>query len=442
MENKKIAIREKMQAHNIHEIGIQNFMTNYEKFINGHSSLISKINIKNPDNILNLNDIPQKYGSFGEKALPGTVMIKLNGGLGTSMGLKKAKSLLVVKNRLTFLDIIARQSEAYNVPLILMNSFNTQKESIELLKKYKKLNTQKLPLEFLQNKVPKIGLASKGPVLYEKDENLEWCPPGHGDIFISLLTSDTLEKLLNVGIEYAFISNADNLGATMDLKILGYFSEKKIPFLMEVAERTESDKKGGHLAENKQGCLILREVAQCPMDELDDFQNFSKYTYFNTNNIWVNLKSLRKKFAEKDNNLDLPLIINTKTVDPRDENSEKVVQLETAMGSAIEIFDKAEAVCVPRSRFIPVKKTEDLLKIQSNLYKLDKKCNLVPQNTDVINRLIIELDDKYYKLIDDFQANFGEAEIDFIDCYSLKIKGKICLKGKYKFVGNVEIMGN
>jgi UTP--glucose-1-phosphate uridylyltransferase len=43
------------------------------------------------------------------------------------------------------------------------------------------------------------------------------------------------------------VSNSDNLGATLDLKLLGHFVSSDAPFMMEVAQRTESDKKGGHL---------------------------------------------------------------------------------------------------------------------------------------------------------------------------------------------------
>jgi len=212
-----------------------------------------------------------------------------------------------------------------------------------------------------------------------------------------------------------------------------------LPFLMEVAERTESDKKGGHLAVNSKGRLILREVAQCPEDELLDFQNYEKYNYFNTNNIWINLNALKRKLAETNNNLKLPLIINKKPLNPRDENSEKVAQLETAMGAAIQVFEEAQAVIVPRTRFVPVKKTNDLLKIRSNLYRLDNDYNLVAENKDIAENLTIDLDPKYYKKIDDFDDKFKNCKIDLFECDNFKVRGNIKFKGELVLKGDVSV---
>lgn len=77
------------------------------------------------------------------------------------------------------------------------------------------------------------------------------CPPGHGDIYPSLLGSGMLERLLSEGIQYLFVSNSDNLGATLDLQLLQHFASSGAPFMMEVCERTAADKKGGHLARRK-----------------------------------------------------------------------------------------------------------------------------------------------------------------------------------------------
>lgn len=427
----------KMKSKGMHNIAIENFLYNLNSFLKGKSSLISESDIENPKNILSHAAIEDKYISIGKEKLNQTVMIKLNGGLGTSMGLQKAKSLLQIKDGMNFLDIISKQTEKIDIPLILMNSANTRLDSLELLKRYEKFNHQILPLDFLQNMVPKISVSQNSPVNYDKNKNFEWCPPGHGDIYISMVISGVLDKLLSAGIEYAFISNADNLGATLDMKLLGYFARNKFSFLMETAKRTESDKKGGHLARNKQGKLILREIAQCPEKEMVDFQDYKKYTYFNTNNIWINLKALKSKLEETNYNLKLPVIINRKTVDPRDEKSEKVIQLETAMGSAIEIFNDATAICVDRDRFVPVKKTNDLMKIQSDLYELDKNYNLISKNVDVATKLIVNLDDQYYKKVDDYHASFDKAKIRLLNCKKLTIIGKFELEGEIEFKGEV-----
>ena len=182
-----------------------------------------------------------------------TVVLKLNGGLGTSMGLDKAKSLLEVKNGNTFLDLTAkqvismRQTFKQGVKFMLMNSFNTSKDTLDFLTKYPVLSTDP-SLELLQNKVPKVDKSNMKPAEWPLNRHLEWCPPGHGDLYTALYGSGKLDQLLSNGIKYMFVSNSDNLGATLDIDLLTYFASNNVPFLMECCARTEADKKGGHLA--------------------------------------------------------------------------------------------------------------------------------------------------------------------------------------------------
>lgn len=173
----------------------------------------------------------------------------------------------------------------------------------------------------------------------------EWCPPGHGDIYCCLYETGILERLLKNGYRYAFVSNADNLGAVFAACIAGYMAEKNIPFLMEVARRTPADRKGGHLA-LKNASLLLRERAQCPEDAVAEFENIEKYSYFNTNSLWINLEALDAALKAHNGFLDLPLIKNPKTINPSDPQSEPVYQLETAMGAAISVFKDAAALHV------------------------------------------------------------------------------------------------
>jgi len=424
-----------MQQAGIHHISIDNFIYNYEKMLQGSNTYISAKEITNPDNIPNYWQLKNHYSQTGQEMLSKTVMIKLNGGLGTSMGLKKAKSLLKVKDNYRFLDIIAKQAEIDEIPLIFMDSFNTRKDTLKALAPYHQLQKQAFPLDFLQSKVPKISLDTWKPATYIENPQMEWCPPGHGDIYTALYTEGLLEMLLEKGITHAFISNADNLGATMDMTILGYIMENNIPFLMEVAERTESDKKGGHLARLEDNQLILREIAQCPPEEIEDFQNFRKYTYFNTNNIWVNLEKLLEVLDRNKGNMKLPVIQNRKKVNPRDKQSEDIIQLETAMGAAIQVFEKSSALQVPRTRFLPVKKTSDLLKIQSDLYYIDEKFNLVTDVPEQAQKIVIELDENYFKKIDDYEARVGNFKIGLKNCNKLSIKGDVKFNSNKIFKG-------
>ena len=194
---------------------------------------------------------PPHVGGY-EDLLNQTVIIKLNGGLGTSMGLERAKSLLPVKEGLTFLDFIVKQilelQKRCSVQLrfLLMNSFSTSADTLEFLGRYPELGDPK-SLELMQNQVPKVDAKTLRPVAWPQNPQLEWCPPGHGDLYPSLLGSGNLDKLLGEGIKYAFVSNSDNLGATLDLELLQFFAESNKPFLMEVAERTLQIKKGATL---------------------------------------------------------------------------------------------------------------------------------------------------------------------------------------------------
>ncbi len=291
---------------------------------------------------------------------------------------------------------------------------------------------------FPQHKFPKILKEGLTPAQWPENRELEWNPPGHGDIYTALHTSGALKKLLNQGIEYAFISNSDNLGAMMDEALLGYLVEENLPFLMEVAKRTPSDLKGGHLARLKNGGLALRESAQCPPKEIDSFQDASIYSFFNTNNIWINLKYL-ERLIKDEKTVKLPIILNPKNLDPRDINSPDVFQVETAMGAAISLFEGARAVLVPRTRFVPVKKCSDLLAVRSDrfMFTPEKKLVLNPENTS--DKIVIVLDDKYYTKIDDFNSRIGTNPPSLTACKSLTVHGDVKFEPEVKIINDVVI---
>src|SRR5579859_2080126 len=354
----------RMRQAGLSEASIRAFQHSYESLAAGRTGLIRERDIQPVTELPRFEDIARQ--SRDGSLLSQAVVIKLNGGLGTSMGLEKAKSLLVIKDGLTFLDFIARQilyfQERHRAPLrfLLMNSFSTSADTLAFLKKYPELGAPET-LELMQSSVPKIDAATLKPVSWPANPQLEWCPPGHGDLYPSLLGSGWLERLLARGIKYLFVSNSDNLGATLDLDLLHYFAASGQSFLMEVAERTLSDRKGGHLAQ-RDGRFLLRESAQCPETDLSAFQDIQRHRFFNTNNLWIRLDRLRALLNEAGRGfIPLPIIKNAKTVNPRDKNSPPVIQLETAMGAAIECFERAGAVVVPRARFAPVKTTADLL---------------------------------------------------------------------------------
>ena len=296
------------------------------------------------------------------------------------------------------------------------------------------------PTHFIQNRVPKLRQSDLMPAEFASNPEFEWCPPGHGDIYCCLNDSGILKSLLSKGYKYAFISNSDNLGAQFDTAIAGYLAKEQIPFLMEVAKRTASDRKGGHLAKSKNEQLILRERAQCPEDAIDHFENIEKYSYFNTNSLWINLEALKDSLDKHDGFLDLPLIINSKTINPANLNSEAVYQLETAMGAAISVFPEATALHVPRTRFAPVKTTNDLLELWSDNFKLSENFSI--ERTIDIPPVDVQLDSAFYKNLSDFKQRFPHEIPDLKSCEKLEVIGDVVFLEKISLDGNVRIINN
>jgi UTP--glucose-1-phosphate uridylyltransferase len=431
----------KMRAAEMPDIAINNFHNLYHQLIGGSTGNIAEAKIQAVPQLPCLDNLDQHYFETGARAMSETVLLKLNGGLGTSMGLTQAKSLIKIKDDSSFLDIIAQQSIHSKVQLVLMNSFNTRQGSLAELSKYPKLGQTISTLDFVQHKTPKIKQNDFSPAVSDHNTQLEWHPPGHGDIYIALQSSGMLEKLLDAGFRYALISNADNLGAVLDERLLGYMVDEAIPFLMEVTTRTNADKKGGHLAQLEDGRLILRESAQCMSQDRDDFENIEKHTYFNTNNLWLDLEQLKQTLSENNNILDLPLIRNSKTLDPKDMSSMPVYQLETAMGSAISIINGARAIEVSRNRFAPVKTTEDLLSVRSDVYKLEDDFTFSNQLA-LTEMPSINLDSNFYKMIDDFDFRFAEGVPSLIECQHLQVKGDIVFGKNIVIKGNVKLENN
>jgi len=426
-----------MLAEGIHKLAIRAFERNYRLLLSGETGMMPSSSIQPVSSLPDVEALPDSLVALGRTALKETVIIKLNGGLGTSMGLKRAKSLLKVKGELSFLDLIARQAVLSSSPLLLMNSFSTQTDSMRALSAYPELKSD-LPQEFLQHKVPKIDRQSLSPVEWPVVEET-WCPPGHGDLYTAMVTSGVLKALRAAGKRYAFISNSDNLGAVLDLRILGHFAQGSLPFLMEVADRTQADRKGGHLA-LREGQLILREAAQCPEEDLEEFQNIERHRYFNTNTIWLNLEALEETLEANEGLFPLPLICNSKSVNPRDPSSTPVYQLESAMGSAIGLFKGAQAIRVPRSRFVPVKSCADLLRVRSDATLLTKESRLIPSPEAAVSSLPLELDPEHFKFVTQIDQRFPKGPPSLQHCTHLKISGDVRFGADVICVGRVELL--
>ncbi|KAK6127489.1 hypothetical protein DH2020_038764 [Rehmannia glutinosa] len=340
-----------------------------------------------------------------KRLLDKLVVLKLNGGLGTTMGCTGPKSVIEVRNGLTFLDLIVIQ--------------------IEIVEKY--ANSKIEIHTFNQSQYPRLVVEDFKPLPSKGNTGKDaWYPPGHGDVFPSLKNSGKLDALLSQGKEYVFVANSDNLGAVVDLKILNHLIRNKNEYCMEVTPKTLADVKGGTLI-SYEGKVQLLEIAQVPDEHVNEFKSIEKFKIFNTNNLWVNLKAINR--LVQGDALKMEIIPNPKEVD-----GIKVLQLETAAGAAIRFFDHAIGINVPRSRFLPVKATSDLLLVQSDLYTLSD--GFVTRNPARANPANPSIDlGPEFKKVANFLSRFKSIP-SIINLDSLKVTGDvwfgagITLKGK------------
>ena len=436
------AALDKMRAAGVAANAIDVFSHYYRELEQGATGLIREDTIAPVLNPPQLADVAIDAASAGE-ALARTVMIKLNGGLGTSMGMDRAKSLLPVRDDQTFLDVVmgqvrhARREHGVRLPLILMDSFRTSEQSLAAVRAHPDIEVEGLPLDFLQNQEPKLLAEGLTPVTWPADPSLEWCPPGHGDIYTAILSSGVLDALLEQGFRYASVSNADNLGAAPSATLAGWFAATGAPYAAEVCRRTPADRKGGHLAiRRSDGRLILRERAQTADADMDFFTDEGRHPYFNSNNLWLDLEQIHAALVDRGSVLGLPLIRNTKTVDPTDPTSPAVVQIETAMGAAIEVFEGAQAIVVGRDRFLPVKTTDDLLVLRSDVFARasDGTLRVAGPTTPLVH-----LDPRHYRTIADFDARFPFGPPSLRQATSLTVRGDWTFGADVVVVGDVEL---
>jgi UTP--glucose-1-phosphate uridylyltransferase len=424
----------------IDPVAIETFAHYYRLLEHGETGMIAEDSIE-PLDSESLDDV-EVDDAVASEALRGTAVIKLNGGLGTSMGMERAKSLLCVRKGMSFLDVIARQvlhqRQAHDapLPLLFMNSFRTSADTMAALARYADLPVDGLPLEFLQNREPKLRTDDLTPVSWARDRDLEWCPPGHGDLYTALRGTGLLERLLDQGYQRVFVSNSDNLGAVPDARIAGWFAESRAPFAIEAVRRTSSDRKGGHFARRKSdGRIVLRETAQTSKKDQAALADLDRHRFCSTNNLWFDLRAMNDALDARHGILGLPLIRNVKTVDPTDPTSPEVIQVETAMGAAIEVFEGARTIEVGRDRFVPVKTTNDLLVLRSDVYDVGSDFVLDPAGQVPY----VDLDASYYKLVPEFERRFPDGAPSLREASSLKVNGDWTFGARVKVVGDVTL---
>lgn len=366
-------------------------------------------------------------------------VLKLNGGLGTTMGCVGPKSAIEVRAGQTFLDLTVRQIEHLNkkygvsVPLVLMNSFNTHEDTLKIIRKYDGLEGMTI-LTFNQSKMPRIYKETLSPVPETGDDpdKTHWYPPGHGDVYASLERSGILDRLREMGKEFVFLSNIDNLGATVSLPILDKIasSDGEIEFIMEVTDKTKADVKGGTII-TYEGRSKLLEIAQVPADHVEDFKSIKKFKIFNTNSMWISLSAIKRLVNE--DALLMDIIPNQKTL----ADGSSVLQLEQACGAAMEFFKGSIGINVPRSRFLPVKKTSDLLLVQSNLYDLISGSLILSPNR-IGGPPVIKLGPEFSKMAG-FASRIKDTP-DLVELDHLTISGDVVLGKNISLRGTVIIV--
>ncbi len=203
----------KMTAAGMGDAAIRAFRRNYEALLREETGLIPEETITSAERLPTLeliaDDAPADAAMLAQ-----AVVIKLNGGLGTGMGLQGPKSLLAVRDGVNFLDLMVRQildlrkTSGAKVRLLLMNSFSTSADTLAHLERYEADGlADAAEVELMQNQIPKIDAATLQPAEWPADPALEWCPPGHGDLYPALVGIVWLDRLLAEGFKSAFFSN-------------------------------------------------------------------------------------------------------------------------------------------------------------------------------------------------------------------------------------------
>ncbi|XP_065919353.1 UTP--glucose-1-phosphate uridylyltransferase-like [Dysidea avara] len=421
---------------------MNDFLELFKSYVESEQINWDKIGFLPAEKVVEHSSLAKVEPSKAKELLGKLVVLKLNGGLGTSMGCEGPRSLIYVRDDMTFLDLAVKQikhlKQKYDadVPLVLMNSFNTHTETEKIKHRYE--NAVSIYM-FEQSRFPRISKESLRPI--PKDANSHhssWYPPGHGDVYRSLLRTGLLKKFIDEGKEYLFISNIDNLGATADLEILDFLVNQKDPpeFIMEVIDRTRSDVRGGTLV-NYDGKIRLLEMAQVPKDKVDEFKSVSKFKIFNTNNLWVNLKAIDRLLSK--DKIHMEVIVNQKAAPG---GSGLIIQLETAAGAAMKNFDRAIGMKVPRSRFLPVKTTSDLLLMMSNLYIVTDNGSLMMNPKRGFTTVpLVKLGDKNFQKVKDFLDRFQNIP-NMLELDHLTVSGDVTFGTNITLKGTVIIIAN
>ncbi len=412
------AIRDTLLDDGAHPLFVDVFRQMYHHFERGQSPHIPEDAVTAAGTFPTLQQL-SGYADRGRAIRRNVISIKLNGGLGTSMGLTGAKGLLEVREGLSLIEMAIHQSHCDRIPLLLMNSYRTSSDTESHFDSCLADSDTSRPHTFSQHRAPRLDAESYLPLGGTFGDD-RWCPPGHGDIYTALHSTGLIHKLIKRGFRYAFVTNIDNCGATVCDEIVGYMNAKRLSFVMEVTQRTAEDTKGGHLCRRAHDQrLMLRERAQCPVEDLNHFQNTTKHRLFNTNTLWLDLNAIavRPRLAAS-----LPLIVNEKCVLRSDGTKQRVYQLETAMGAALTNLERASVVEVPRSRFAPIKHIKDWIGVRSDQFRMTERYKLERTRTQDLCEVHLG---PSVSSIDDVNTLFSDGIPSLQDCERVEFTGRV-----------------
>ncbi|KAI0320904.1 UTP--glucose-1-phosphate uridylyltransferase-domain-containing protein [Amylostereum chailletii] len=376
-------------------------------------------------------------------ALNRLAVLKVNGGLGTSMGMTGAKSALEVKDDMTFLDLTVRQIEHLNtthkvdVPLILMTSFNTHDDTLRIIKKY--ANQQLRITTFNQSRYPRIFKETLLPCPKSSgDDKKNWYPPGHGDLYNALLHSGVLDQLIADGKEYLFVSNSDNLGAVVDQGILQHMIDSQAEFIMEVTDKTKADIKGGTLVDYE-GSIRLLEVAQVPSEHMEDFKSgmtgAKSALEVKDDMAFLDLTVRQIEHLNTTEKVDVPLILMTSF--NTHEDTLRIIKKYANQQLRITTFNQSRYPRILKETLLPAPKSAND----------DKKNWYPPGHGDLYNALlhsgttpVIKLGD-HFKKIQQFQKRFKKIP-KILELDHLTVTGDVYFGRNVTLRGTVIVVAN
>jgi len=283
-------------------------------------------------------------GKVGAVVLAGGMATRFGGVVKAGVEAVRGKSFLELK--LMDFAATAKRSQG-RVPVYLMTSFATADEVAKL---GAAAATESCPVESFSQFIS-LRLTPEGELFRTDAGEVSPYAPGHGDLTPALRRSGVLSRFREGGGELLFMSNVDNLTATLDPAILGAHLEAGKPVTAEMAPKLPGDKGGAPARVD--GVPQIVEGFRFPPDFDQD-----SIPVFNTNTLVLDAAAIDRDF-------DLDWFAVTKTVEGK-----PAIQFEHLVGQ-LTAFLPSHFLKVARdgadARFQPVKDPAELERRQGEI---------------------------------------------------------------------------